>query len=305
MTQTSGRALSLLAVLVVSGMLAGCIIEIPTPTLDVSKGIDKVPLDETGSWTYRDPTEKELLLARSDFSVEIVRFTDSRRPRSMVLETNDQMIYQYDPDTLMAGVTTNVPGILGKYLSYRPRMPKHYKVEVDVRKLVTNIQTGTFWSGHWGRYHVAFEVDVIARRPDSSVVLKRTYRFDETQKREDYNGRGPTKERDRARMFDLTESILRKTAEQIGWELRMRDARKWKVAAPQDIPTRLNLPPVDHASGNPDVDTIPARLMPTEPSFPPDMITVPVAPSDDAHDGLMPPLEGIPMPDISPQGNVI
>lgn len=303
-TTKNGSPVALLLALVASTMLAGCIVEIPTPSLNISNGIDKQPIDETGSWTYRDPTEKELLLARSDFSVEVVRFTDSRRPRSMQLETRDQMIYQYDPDSLMGGVSTNVPAILGKYLSYRPKMPKHYKVEMDVRKLVTNIKTGTFWSGHWGRYHVAFEVSVIARRPDSTVALQKTYRYDEMQPRQDYDGRGPSKERDRARMVDLTESILRKTAEQIGWELRMRDARAWKAPAPQSIPTRLNLPPVDRAAGNADVDTAPARLMPVERTVAP--VVVPSAPADSMQDGLMPRDEGIRIEnDVVVPGSVI
>jgi hypothetical protein len=218
------------------------------------KGTERLPVDETGVWTFKDPTERELLLARSDFSVEMVRFTDARRPRSMELASNDQMIYQYDPDTLLGGVSYNVPAILSKYLTYRAKMPKHYKVEVDVKKLTTVIKTGTLLSGSWGRYSVEIELDVIARRPDSTVAFSRNLKFSREQRREDYNGRGPTRERDRARMHDLAESLLRKAAEEIGWNIRQRDARKWEVEAPQSIPTRLNLPPVDRASGEENVD---------------------------------------------------
>lgn len=285
-----------------STSLAGCIIEIPTPTLDASTGRDRLPIDETGPWTARDPTEKELLLARSDFSMEVVRFTDSRRPRSMEVDSADQNIYVYDPDVLMGGVSYNVPAILGKYLSYRPKMPKHYKVEIDVKRLRTNIKTGTLWSGSWGRYSVDMELQVTARRPDSTVAMVKTFRYDQTQPREDHNGRGPTKERDRARMFDLTESVLRKAAEDIGWNLRQRDARTWKAPAPQSIPTRLNLPPVDRASGTPDADAAP-RLSPLLQGAQP--VIVPSAPADaDVDmwvDGPVPSDNGTPAPEIVPQ----
>jgi hypothetical protein len=278
--------------------LGGCIFEIPTPTLDLSKGNDRMPVDETGPWTYRDPTEKELLLARSDFSVEIIRFTDSRRPRSMELSGGDQMIYNYDPDVLLGGTTYQVPGMLGKYLSYRPKMPKHYKVEIDLKRLNTVIKAGTFWSGSWGRYHVDYVIDVIARRPDSTIALKKTFTYSVDQPREDTNGRGPTKERDRARMFDLTESMLRKGAEDIGWNLRMRDARIWKAPAPATIPTRLNIPPAElkpRASGTSDADTAPATLQP---------VIVPSAPASGWMDGPKPVDNGTPAPDLMPDDEV-
>lgn len=261
-----------------------------------------MPVDETGEWTFRDPTEKELLLARSDFSVEIVRFTDNRRPRSMELASNDQMIYQYDPDNLLGSVSYNVPAILGKYLSYRPKMAKHYKVELDVKHLTTVIKTGTLLSGSWGRYSVDMEIAMTARRPDSTVVARRTFRYSEEQRRQDYNGRGPTKERDRARMYDLTETMLRKAAEDIGWEIRQRDARIWKVEQPQTIPTRLNLPPVDRASGTADADET-IYLSPNLPGGEP--VIVPSTPANDSDswvDGPLPEDSGTPAPeDVTPE----
>ena len=172
------------------------------------------------------------------------------------------MIYQYDPDTLLGGVSTQVPAILSKYLSYRPKMAKHYKVEVDIKNLRTTIRKGTFWSGSWGRYHSTLELRVIARRPDSTVVMQRVFTYEEEQRRNDYDGRGPSKERDRARMYDLVETMLRKSAEDIGWSIRQMDARRWQAPAPQSIPTRLNRPPVDRVSGTPDADSLPAILGP-------------------------------------------
>jgi hypothetical protein len=59
--------------------------------------------------------------------------------------------------------------------------------------------------------------------------MQRTYTLHDEQARDSNLGRGPSKERDRARMYDLTESMLRKICEQIGWDLRQRDARVWEI----------------------------------------------------------------------------
>lgn len=279
--------LPLLALALLATSVSGCA-QAPFHNFELSDGRDSLPEDDSGPWTYRDPTEKELLLARSDFSVELVRFTDARRPRSMELESTDERIYQYDPDTLLGGVTTNVPAMLGKYLTYRPRTPKHYKAEVELKKLTTKIKAGTFWSGKWGRYYADVEMKVIVRRPDSTVAMMKTFRYDEEQRREDYNGRGPTRERDRARMVDLTASLMRKAAEDIGWNLRQRDARLWDAPEPQSIPTRLNMPPVDQAAGTEDADAI---RMP-EPVVVP---AIPAEPADLAPKGWMMDLPPAPM----------
>jgi hypothetical protein len=190
------------------------------------------PADETGPWTEHEATGRERAIAASDFSVELVRFTDARRARSLEAETPDQLIHQYDPDELMQGLNYRVPNILERYLAYKPRMQKNYKVEVTLTKLLTLVKTGTMWSGSWGRYSVDMELQVIARRDDSTVVMQRTYSLHDEQARSSNLGRGPSKERDRARMYDLTESMMRKICEQIGWDLRQRDARVWTMDRP-------------------------------------------------------------------------
>jgi hypothetical protein len=293
-----------LGLAIVATILAGCVIEVPNPLSSYDSGRDKMPIDETGVWTNRPPTEKELVLTRSDFSVEIVRFTDSRRPRSMELQSDDQLIYQYDPDTLMGSVSHQVPAILSKYLSYRMKQPKHYKVEIDLKRLETVIKTGTFMSGSWGRYSVNAEVVATVRRPDSSVVFIRTYRYDPMQPRENYDGRGPSKERDRARMYDLTESVMREAAQDIGWDIRQRDARRWKVEAPQSIPTRLNQPPVDRAVGTPNADAKPEVNAPASapvivPATPSMWIDGPFEPNDDL------PVQEVPFGPEQPAPNLV
>lgn len=190
------------------------------------------PSDETGPWTEHEATAREKTIAASDFSVELVRFTDERRARSLEAETPDQLVHQYDPDELLQGINYRVPNMLERYLAYKPRMQKNYKVEVSLTKLLTLVKTGNLWSGSWGRYSVDMELQVIARRDDSTVVMQRTYTLHDEQPRSSNLGRGPSKERDRARMYDLTESMMRKICEQVGWDLRQRDARVWTVTRP-------------------------------------------------------------------------
>ncbi len=240
-----------------AAMAAGCVMEVPNPLQAFDDRDNRLPRDETGPWTREPVTEKERLIAKGDFSTEIVRFTDVRRPRSMELHSSDQLIYQYDPDTLLGGTSYQVPAILGKFLSFKPKQPKHYMVELELKRLETVIKTGTFWSGSWGRYSVDMELQATVRRPNSEVVFVRTYRYDPTQPRQDYNGRGPTKERDRARMYDLVEATLRDAAQDIGWDIRQRDARHWKAPAPYGIPTQLNPIHIDRVSTTPNADALP------------------------------------------------
>jgi hypothetical protein len=281
--------------------LAGCIISIPTP--GTSRGLENIPADDTGPWTNRKPTEMERVLARSDFSVDLIRFSDMRRPRTMETPTPDQLIQFYEPDTLLRGVTVQVPAMLEKYMVYRPRMTKNYAVEVELKKLNTNILTGTFWSGSWGRYAVDVEVGVLARRPDSRVVVSKTYRLTHTMTRKSYNGYAPSAERDRAMLYDLTEDTLRDVASQIQWDIRQTDARFWNLrtdekarekaaleslAAPAPV---VNAKPSDvllpvPAAPRPDVpNTIPAGAMdetmpvstttfPPEPVMDPDRMSI-------------------------------
>lgn len=225
-------------------------------------------MDDTGASVYQAPSSNELRLARSHFSVELVRFTDARRPRSMELQPSDRMIYQYDPDTLLQGTAYKSAALLSKYLCYRPTYPRDYKVEVDLEQLNTVIKTGTWWSGSWGRYSVKMELHVLARRPDSSVVLDKLYTFTQERARKDFNGRGPSKERDRSMMYDMVESGLRQVAEEIGMDLR-RDASHWKLPG-EAAPNYENIiHPFDKATGSirPMV-VVPAVAVPEEDSAP-------------------------------------
>lgn len=188
------------------------------------------PHDETGPWADKGTSRKETLVARDDFSIELVRFTDARRPRSLERGPDEQAMDTYDPDDLLAGVSTRLPALYEKYLTYKPRNPKNYKVELELRELRTEVLNGNFWSGPFGRYTVRLEIEATARRPDSTVVLRRGYRFEDTHKRKTYNGRSPTLAMDEARLIDLVDVAVRTTARNFAYDIRQTDSRRWNPA---------------------------------------------------------------------------
>lgn len=226
------RLRTLMAPLLTGLLLAGCT-ELPEWFPGVKPPIDRYPVYEGEGFTDYKPTEKERILARSDFSVEIVRFEDSRRPRSTAFRSPDQVIYEYEPDELMQGVKYRMPVLMNKYFAYRSKAAKHYLAEVELLYLKPMIITGTFWEGRdMGRYSVDVEVRVLVRRPDSQVAVFRTEKIHLEQPRETYNGRDPSKEMDRARVYDLIEDAIRKLSETIAWNVRMGDARHWNIPSP-------------------------------------------------------------------------
>lgn len=251
--------------------------------------IDYPPYEGAG-YTDREPTEREKLIARSDFSVELVHFVDDRLPRSTALSAKDAVIYDYDPDQLLQGVTAKGPILINKYLAWRPKVAKHYRVEVELHRLHTRILTGTIISGNFGRYSAELEAHVVARRPDSQVVINRTYSLEAEQKRQTFNGRSPSVEMDRAREYDIAEDLFRKLAENIAWDLRQNDARTWKVEEDKNNTSGINLRPVPGYVANPAViddnpqppATIQELLKPDAPAL------TPADPSSTVEDGAGP-----------------
>jgi hypothetical protein len=196
-----------------------------------------LPPYEGAGRTGRPATEKELLLARADFSVEVARLTDSRRPRSLEHEAPDQIIYEYEPDNLIQSLVYRGPVLLNKFLAYRPKSAKHYLVEVDVLRLDSYIAKGKFMNGgHDGRYVTALEFEALVRRPDSQIVLRRTYTLKQDLPRKSHDGRHASKELDRATMYDVVEDGFRRLAENLAWDIRQTDARTWKINPASLVP---------------------------------------------------------------------
>jgi hypothetical protein len=193
---------------------------------------EAMPVFEGGPWVNTRATEKEILLGRSDFSVELVRFTDNRRPRSSEFGPGETRFYIYEPDKILGGVDVRIPALIEKYLTYRPRRDKNYLVEIDLTELRMEVLRGNFISGSNGRYSIEMRMIATARRPDSTVILRRGYKVIDTNPRKTYNGRSPSVEMDRAQLDTLAEAAVRKMAEHIGWDIRQNDARRWDIGTP-------------------------------------------------------------------------
>lgn len=225
-------SLLLLAMTLLASALGACV---PTPRVQQA-----MPEYEGVGDTDRKWTQRERLLARSDFSVEIVKLTDDRRPRSQAKEPDDKLLYAYLPEQLLGGVTYRLPVLFSKYMAYRPQKAKHYLVEIEVLKLRTVIAAGTlFVGGSNGRYQMEMDVIATARRPDSTVAVKRLYRVALEQARVSYNGRSPSAELDRSRMYDLVDDGVRELSERIGWDIRQKDARHWRMKPVPPAPARV------------------------------------------------------------------
>ncbi len=196
-----------------------------------------MPPHESGKWVDGTPRERELLVAKTDFSMEVVRFTDIRRPRSLNQAPDEQFMDVYDPENVLQGITTRMPALYEKYLAYKPKQLKHYKVEFDLLDLRTEVLNGNLWSSRFGRYAIALELEVTVRRPDSSVILRRVYKVEDTQNRDSGNGRSPSQKMDEARLMALVDAAVRKTAMDLAWDVRQLDARRWKPERDVPVPT--------------------------------------------------------------------
>ena len=228
-----------LALLMAGSLLGGCVtIDWPAFGRDTAEAY---PNYEGLGYKRRGWTQREQLLSRADFSVDVVRVSDERRPRNLQALPDDALIYQYEPDELLGGVTYRLPVLLNKYLAYRPKKPKHYLAEFEVVELRTVIAPGTFWAGGLGRYQTTLTMAVLVRRPDSRVAIRKVYSVELETPRQSFDGRSPSVEMDRGRMYDMAEDAVRLISEKVGWDIRQLDARYWRVTedAPPPPPVRI------------------------------------------------------------------
>ncbi|PIZ31900.1 MAG: hypothetical protein COY40_00820 [Alphaproteobacteria bacterium CG_4_10_14_0_8_um_filter_53_9] len=193
------------------------------------------PPYEGAGFTDRLPTEKERILSRKDFSIEVASVKDDRRPRSDAMDATDTIIYEYEPNDLLQGVTYRAPVLINKYLTYGPKKTKHYLADIKMHKMKAQIISGTFLKGgHNGQYRVILEGEIQARRAESSlIVLNQPFAYELVQARRSFDGRHPSAEMDRARTYDLMEDAFRKLAERIAWQIRQQDARYWNIEKDQ------------------------------------------------------------------------
>lgn len=197
---------------------------LPTAALVLSLG-----LSACGS-TYLSPDEnpftngsaksKANILAKEDYTLEIIRFEDRRAARAAALDVTDDVIYEYEPDTLLGGVAHRLPVLFSKHFGYGLNKPNTLLVEMDVQKLKTLIKTGTFSSGTFGRYIVDLEIDVTVRDTDSLILLVDTYRQNFELTRKSFNGRSPSAEMDRSRAYQMVDEAVRRMAEEVALDAK-------------------------------------------------------------------------------------
>ncbi len=180
-----------------------------------SKGA--VETENTEFWRTGFYKEK---LSKTNFTLKIIRFTDARRVREKVSNKNQNVIYQYDPDALLSGVSFRLPVLFEKHMALTAESEPIYSVEMDLKNFKTAIYTGNIKHGPFGYYNVELEVDIIVRRPDSSLIMRDSFDVELDRSRKTYIGRDPSAELDKQRMFDLTEAAIRKIAQKVAWQMR-------------------------------------------------------------------------------------
>lgn len=170
-------------------------------------------------WAY-EPNRRDELLAQDNFSIDLVRFEDVRNPRSLVDDPNDDIIYEYNPDQLVNGVKYRFPVVLQKHMMFGERKEKRYMVEFELEVLKTVIKTGKLYSGPYGSFLIEIKGNAIARRPDSTVIMNEPVQVILDKRRESHNGRNPSAELDRKRMYELFDEATRHLARDIAWRVR-------------------------------------------------------------------------------------
>lgn len=167
-------------------------------------------------------------LEKLDFTMDIIRFEDRRRARSIPKDPTGNVIYEYDADQLLSGVSHRLPVLFSKHFGYGLVKPNTLLVEIDLQKLKTSIKTGTISTGKFGRYFIDLEADITVRDTDSSVLNTETYKQTFDLKRTSFDGRSPSSEMDRSRMYQVVEEAVRRMVADVVKDTkpRFRKARR-------------------------------------------------------------------------------
>lgn len=173
--------------------VSACTVEEPTslPEVDVTQ----------------EPTEK--------FSLHLREFKDARTPRAQASDVSQDIMYEYNPEKLMSGVSYRMPLLLKKHFNTNPDVQPAYKTEIHLKKLRQYIETGNLFTGGFGEYVTRLEIYSIARRGDGSVLWEGPVDVEISTGRNSYQGRAPSAELDRQKMFDLTERAIRTASQRV------------------------------------------------------------------------------------------
>lgn len=169
---------------------------------------------------YVGTDAQEKALKEEGISIDIIRFDDRRKPESLVPSPDDDIIYEYMADRLLANAPRQIHGLLARDMNFANRVGHVFLAEVDLRYIRTTIRQGDFWSGHYGKYVVDMEVAVTVRGQDSSVLVSDSFSVRRERERVASGGRNPNQELDRKRMMETVSDAARELAVDIGWAVR-------------------------------------------------------------------------------------
>lgn len=164
---------------------------------------------------FGNGSTQKAILSKANFNLDILRFEDQRSNQRNAFDTTDDVLYAYNPDTLMSGVSMRLPVLFSKHLGTSKKTNAVVLTELTLRHLSAKIKTGTLSTGAMGRYLAEIEIDVTARDVDSSALLTETYVEQVELRRRSYDGRPPSTEMDRSRMYQTVEEAVRRIATRI------------------------------------------------------------------------------------------
>lgn len=173
-----------------------------------------------------DIEDKIAALAQEDFSVDVGPFRDNRTASSFVADPENSVIYEYQVDKLLQNTAMYLQHGLQRNMQFGPRKQQVYVVEGSITKTNIAIRSGSFFTGHWGRYVIAIDTEIVVRNPDSSIVTRTPVSIKHEMSRHSQNGRNPTADQDRSRILKVLDQAVRDMAVQIAWKVRRAHLRK-------------------------------------------------------------------------------
>ena len=184
------------------------------------KGVEYGVALDSDNLIYRDTGAKIGALKRSNFTIDLIRFTDARIPENFENMVSDEVIYEYVPDKIMHGVGSYLAPTINHYLKYGKRKENIYKMEVELKRVRTFIRTGDFLSGPFGKYVAALEGDVVIRDEDSKVIMQTSIQVVNEEKRKAIDGSHPNMKQDRKAMMIAVRNGAKTFALKSAWGLR-------------------------------------------------------------------------------------
>ncbi len=164
---------------------------------------------------YHSDAAKQDTMRDEQFKLHLIRVTDMRPPQERVILDEEDVIHNYDEESLVRGLEDYVGSSLNRYMTYPDDAAIHLGLEVDVRKFDAKIQHA-FLKRH-GEYAITIEVDFLVRDEQSRILLKETRAVEYTEARGNFKGRLPSAKQDESRMRKMLKDAMRQITIDMGW----------------------------------------------------------------------------------------